>query len=143
MRVAEPAVDLQAAGKLRVAGHARKGVAMFARTSFIEGVERYETLFRDCPESYVLPFVERVVIWKGVLLDPDVAIWMPDAKGGPKMAKPSTATSYSWLVWLKEPARRLFYRIPPCRAILTRPGDYPPVSDHLRAPVDERQRGLL
>ncbi len=123
--------------------HARKGVAMFVRTSFIEGVTRYDELFRDRPESYVFPFVERVVIWKGVLLDPDVPVWMPDAKDGPKMAKPSSATSYSWLVWLKEPAGTLLNRIPPCRAKLTRPGDYPPVPDHLREPVDARQRGLL
>jgi len=123
--------------------HARVGVAVFVRTTFIECSGRYEGLFRDCPESYVFPFVERVAIWKGVLLDPDVAVWKPDAKDGPCMGKPSSATSYSWLVWLKEPSGTVFSRIAPCRKRLTRAGDYPPLPDHLREPVDARQGGLL
>lgn len=114
--------------------HARKGVAVFVRSAFVEGAGRYEALFRDRPESYVFPFVERVVIWKGVLLDPDVSIWRTDARDGPKMQRPSSATAYSWLVWLKEPCAPLFGRIPPCRARLTRAGDYPPVPEHLCPP---------
>ena len=119
--------------------YARRGVAMLVRTSFVEGVDRYRSLFQETPEAFVLPFVERVVMWKGVLLDPDVPIWKPDDKGGGKAEKPTSATSYSWLVWRREDAAHLerttrFVRIPPCRLELTRPGDYPPLPDHLKPP---------
>lgn len=115
---------------------ARRGVAVFVRTAFVEGQGRYEALFRDTPEAMFLPFVERVVIWKGVLLNPDVPIWQV-TKASPDgvMAKPTTATSYAWLVFEhghSGPGRII--RVPPCRAALTRPGDYPPLPDHLKQP---------
>ncbi|PZX19799.1 hypothetical protein LX81_00261 [Palleronia aestuarii] len=114
---------------------AREGVAVFVRTSFVEGAERYRTLFSVRPETFVLPFVERVPIWRGVLLDPDVPVWDAETHA---LRKPSTATSYAWLVWTKDKVvgadRTIFERIPPCRARLTRPGDYPPLPDHLRPP---------
>jgi hypothetical protein len=116
--------------------HARVGVAMFVRTAFVEGAGRYGALFRDTPEAFVLPFVERVVIWRGVLLDPDVPIWTDTGKAGARLAKPTSATSYSWLIWLKDhPGMTQMIRVPPCRRDLTRPGDYPPVPDHLRRPT--------
>lgn len=139
---------------LRALELAEVGVAVLVRTSFDEGAARYEELFRDMPETWALPFVERVVMWQGVLLDPDVPVWRP-AKEDPdastdddaddvvkgKMEKPSSATSYQWLIWLKPcvdvdgVATSFKRRIPPCRKALTRPGDYPPVPEHLRAPV--------
>lgn len=115
---------------------ARRGVAMLTRTAFVEGAERYDTLFRPMPETFVLPFVERVAMWKGVLLDPEIRVW-DTAKGA--MKYPTSATSYAWLVWRKDEHGRLdrdtrFGRLPPCRRDLTRPGDYPPVPAHLRPP---------
>ncbi|MBR9766149.1 MAG: hypothetical protein GYB53_22205 [Rhodobacteraceae bacterium] len=125
--------------------HARVGVAAFVRSSFVEGQERYQELFSVRPEALVMPFVERVALWKGVLLDPDVPIWRekPDHPDGGKLERPTSATSYSWLVWIKPPmwnGRSEHRRIAPCRLRLTRPGDYPPLPDHLRAPETE---GLL
>lgn len=117
---------------LRALDIARVGVAMFVRVAFDEGADRWEKLFRRRSETLAMPFVERVVIWEGVLLDPDIPVW--DAKAG-KLRKPSTATAYQWLVWLhadREPTEKA--RIPPCRARLTRPGDYPPVPAHLLPP---------
>ncbi|MFC4668354.1 hypothetical protein ACFO5X_07305 [Seohaeicola nanhaiensis] len=117
--------------------YARRGVAMFVRSAFVEGADRYRTLFRDRPEAFTLPFVERVVIWKGVLLDPDVPVWhAPKGDKPGEMKKPASATAYSWLIWQSgRNAPTEQHRIPPCRRALTRPGDYPPVPEHLRAPV--------
>jgi len=112
---------------------AEVGVAMFVRTSFIEGQGRYDTLFRDYPEAMVLPFTERVVLWKGILLDPDVPVtrWI-EKRSEWVCEKPTSATSYCWLVWIKgsnQPTE--LHRIAPCRVDLTRPGDYPPLPEHL------------
>jgi hypothetical protein len=123
---------------------ARVGVAVFVRTAFVEGRGRYDGLFRDLPETLFLPFVERVALWRGVLLDPDIPVWRPDPED-PETGEyrlPTSATSYAWLVWLKDPAQpgvTELQRIAPCRRRLTQPGDYPPVPDHLRGP----QGGLL
>lgn len=117
---------------------ARKGVAVFVRTAFVEGQGRYEALFRDRPEAAFMPFVERVVLWKGVLLDPDVAIrrWN-EKEQRHKIEKPTSATSYCWLVFLNgHEGAGVVDRIAPCRHQLTRPGDYPPLPAHLR-PVSE------
>ena len=87
------------------------GIAMLVRTAFLEGGERYETLFSKTPPSEILQFAERVPMFRGRL----------DERG-------STATAYCWLVWryLKRPAPSTeFHWLAPCRARLTRPGDYP------------------
>ena len=89
-----------------------KGVAVIVRTSFLEGVNRYEELYRHNAPSIVAQFSERVPMVKGRLT-----------------ATGSTATSYCWLVWLKDDdsgETRLVW-IPPCRRALERPGDYPNV----------------
>lgn len=87
---------------------ARHGVAILARTVFLESVGRYEGIFRNRPPSKFAQFTERVAMVKG-RLDP----------------KASTATGYAWFVWEKgattEP--RLMW-VPPCRRALERPGDY-------------------
>jgi hypothetical protein len=101
---------------------AEEGVAVLVRTSFLESEGRYD-LFRDCRPWAILQFAERVVMWKGRLMDPNVAIL--NAKTG-KMEKPTTATSYCWIVWRRDflgPTE--FHWIPPGRARLERPGDYP------------------
>ena len=87
---------------------ARKGVAILARTVFLESSGRYNSLFRDRPPTKFAQFVERVPMVKGRL----------DRKA-------STATGYAWLVWEKE-ARghpRLMW-VPPCRKALERDSDY-------------------
>ena len=112
---------------------AKRGVAVFVRTAFVEGQDRYETLFADRPERWVMPFVERVVLWKGVLLDPDVPIRRWNARKNAFVSeKPTTATSYCWLVWRKGfSGLPEMDRIAPCRRRLTRPGGYPPLPESL------------
>lgn len=66
--------------------HAAEGVAVFVRSQWaVEGIGRYEALFRDTPPTLMAFFSERVNLCKGR--------W--DPKGG-------TATAYCWLVWLKD-----------------------------------------
>lgn len=104
---------------------ANAGVALLVRTAFLEGQERFTTLFRPCPPTAVLQFTERVVIWKGRLVDPDVPILHADGQ----VKRPTSATAYAWLVWDKQATRwgeTRFDWIDPCRALLTCPGDYPP-----------------
>jgi hypothetical protein len=88
---------------------ARQGVAILARTVFLESVRRYNAIFRARPPTKVAQFTERVPMVKGRL----------DAKA-------STATGYAWLVWEKDvlcPPRLMW--VPPCRKQLERDGDYP------------------
>lgn len=98
----------------RALATSEEGVAMIVRSAFLEGVGRYDRLFRINPPSHVLQFTERVVMHKGKLAP-----------------KGSTATAYCWLVWrLPEPYNGpLFDWIAPCRKRLERPEDY--VADHL------------
>ena len=95
---------------LRALSVARSGVAILARTVFLESVGRYEAIFRDRPPSKFAQFVERVPMVKGRL----------DAKA-------TTATGYAWLVWEKDAAAepKLMW-VPPCRRNLERAGDYDP-----------------
>jgi hypothetical protein len=95
---------------LRALDGARKGVAILARTVFLESVGRYRAIFRDRPPTKFAQFSERVPMIKGRL----------DKKA-------STATGYAWLVWEKEivaaqPPRLMW--VPPCRKSLERAGDY-------------------
>lgn len=98
------------------------GFAMFVRTSFLEGIGRYQNLFSKNPPAIVAQFSERVVLHKGICRDPNVK-YLDEDTG--KMKKPSTATSYCWMVWIKGhtgPTKLVW--IPPCRKALERPGDY-------------------
>jgi hypothetical protein len=95
---------------LRALESARKGVAVLARSVFLESVGRYQTIFRDIPPTKFAQFSERVPMVKGRL----------DKKA-------STATGYAWLVWETGNERPLFPRlmwVPPCRKKLERAGDY-------------------
>ncbi len=89
---------------------ARRGVAILARTVFLESSGRYNRIFRDQPPSKFAQFVERVPMVKG-RLDKNA----------------STATGYAWLVWENGAAGspRLLW-VPPCRKQLERSSDYPP-----------------
>jgi hypothetical protein len=88
---------------------ARRGVAILARTVFIESVGRYRNLFLSRPPCLFAQFTERVPMVKGRL----------DRKA-------STATGYAWLVWSKEldVQRPGLVWIPPCRKALERHSDY-------------------
>lgn len=85
-----------------------QGVAVIVRSAFLEGVGRYNGLFRLRPPSHVLQFTERVVMHKGTL-----------------SATGSTATAYCWLVWRRmHEGPTEFGWIAPCRKRLERAEDY-------------------
>lgn len=85
----------------------RCGYALLTRIAFLEGVERYETVFRNNPPSIVAQYAERVPMVEG-RYDPDA----------------STATAYCWLVWLRKAwGPPTLQWIPPCRKQLQRTGD--------------------
>jgi hypothetical protein len=89
---------------------ARRGVAVLVRSAFLEGIGRYNSLFKESAPAIIAQFVERVVMVKGRL----------DPVG-------STATSYCWLVWFQPPhVSRVSqtHWIPPCRKQLEREDDY-------------------
>lgn len=88
---------------------ARLGVAILARTVFLESVGRYTGLFQKSPPTTFAQFSERVPMIKG-RLDP----------------KATTATGYAWFVWEhSQPAQTKLVWIPPCRRRLEKLGDYP------------------
>jgi hypothetical protein len=103
---------------------AEHGVAVLVRSSFEEGIDRYEKLFRQFPPTVMGVFTERVIMHKGVLRDPS-KLYLDEKTG--EMKRPSTATSYKWMVWIEGMAPRPQIWIPPCRRQLERPGDYPNV----------------
>lgn len=91
------------------------GVAIFVRLAFVEGIGRYNNLFRPHPPSIIAQFTERVPILRG-RLDKDA----------------SSATAYCWIVWRKNQLhpqlqagqRTIFQWIQPCRRKLERNADY-------------------
>jgi hypothetical protein len=85
------------------------GCAMLVRSAFLEGVGRYERLFKTRPPSSVLQFSERVVMHKGRLA--------PEG---------STATAYCWLVWEHDCTQTALEWIPPSRKRLEKTEDYAP-----------------
>ncbi|HEX3665766.1 MAG TPA: hypothetical protein VHU23_11095 [Rhizomicrobium sp.] len=87
---------------------ARHGVAILARTVFLESVGRYNRIFLSSPPTKFAQFVERVPMVKGRL----------DGKA-------TTATGYAWLVWEKasRSSPQLVW-VPPCRRTLERKADY-------------------
>jgi hypothetical protein len=95
---------------LRALRIARNGVAILARTVFIESVGRYRNLFERTPPTKFAQFTERVPMIKGRL----------DRKA-------TTATGYAWLVWEKDSNNNTHPRlmwVPPCRKQLERDADY-------------------
>ena len=88
---------------------ASTGVAILARTVFLESVGRYDRLSDLNPPTHFAQFSERVPMVKGRL----------DKKA-------STATSYAWFVWKKNfkfNSPKLIW-IPPCRKSLEKEEDY-------------------
>lgn len=86
----------------------RVGVAILARTVFLESAGRYNAIFSKTPPTKFAQFVERVPMVKGRL----------DSKA-------STATGYAWFVWekLSDLTPRLVW-VPPCRKALEKKDDY-------------------
>lgn len=107
--VTNPPFRLSQEFVIRALSVAREGVAILARTVFIESSGRYRALFENTPPTKFAQFCERVPMVKGRL----------DRKA-------STATGYAWLVWEKAttvPFPRLMW-VPPCRKALERDTDY-------------------
>lgn len=93
---------------LRALVVARRGVAILARTVFLESSGRYNAIFANTPPAAFAQFVERVPMVKGRL----------DQKA-------STATGYAWLIWDKQhDGPPLLKWVPPCRKALERADDY-------------------
>ncbi len=86
---------------------AKIGVAMLVRTSFLEGVGRFDKLFSKKPPAYVYQFTERVPMHKGRIVE-----------------NGSTATAYCWIVWVHGLTDTRMRWIAPCRRQLEQPGDY-------------------
>lgn len=63
---------------------ASKGVALFLRLAFLEGVERYERIYNVVPPTRVYVFSRRQTLYPA---------------GMPKKGKGTTA--YAWFVWLR------------------------------------------
>lgn len=107
--IANPPFRLAQQFILKALVNSRDGVAMFVRTSFLEGIRRHNELFSEHPPYIIFQFTERVPLFKGRV----------DPRG-------SSATSYCWIVWKNtiENTSTKFDWIPPCRKRLEREGDY-------------------
>jgi predicted RNA methylase len=106
--ITNPPFRLAEAFVLKALEVSKVGVAILARTVFIESIGRYERLFNVQRPSKFAQFAERVPMVKG-RLDP----------------KASTATGYAWIIWEKQTSS--FCQtvwIPPCRKQLEHPSDY-------------------
>jgi hypothetical protein len=90
---------------LTAIARAKVGAAMLVRNGFLEGGARYKKLYFPRRPHFAFQFVERLPMVKG-RCDPNA----------------STATSYTWLVWLKgeRPRDTILDWIPPCRSKLER-----------------------
>jgi hypothetical protein len=80
--VTNPPFNLAVEFAERALSEAQIGVALLLRTSWMEGAERYERLFRLQPPRIIAPYCERVPMVAGR--------WDPKA---------SSTTSYAWFVW--------------------------------------------
>lgn len=105
--ITNPPFNLAHAFISKALHEARVGCAFLVRTNFLEGVNRYDSLWNRQPPTFVAQFAERVPMVKG-RCDPDA----------------STMTSYCWIGWMRGAARQPFEWIPPCRAALERHDDY-------------------
>lgn len=129
--VANPPFNLAEAFIAVARDRARVGCAMLVRCAFIEGEGRYERLFSKRPPDFELHFVERVVMLKGRLIRAGAIDPFAEKPG----TKASTATAYTWLVWLADGDGDTRARwIAPCRRRLERPGDYPVYATAVAAP---------
>lgn len=80
--ITNPPFNLAVEFAERALTEASAGVALLLRTSWMEGAERYNRLFRDRPPRVIAQYCERVPMIAGR--------WDPAA---------ASATSYAWFVW--------------------------------------------
>ncbi len=108
--ITNPPFNLAADFLRRARETSRQGAALLLRIAFLEGGERYSTIFRDQRPALVLQFAERLPMFRERI----------DPRG-------STATAYAWFVWRfdRPAARTELDWIAPSRARLERDGDYP------------------
>lgn len=101
----------------------RHGVAILARTVFLESVGRYSRIFSEQPPAKFAQFAERVPMFRGRL----------DRHG-------STATGYAWFIWEhgNQQKPELVW-IPPCRKQLERDFDYPVTMNDYQKPSRQLQ----
>lgn len=81
-------------------------VAMLVRSAWLEGGDRFRTIFNPHPPTMIAQFCERVPMVKGR--------WDPGA---------TTATSYAWVVWAHLAQTRFMWIPPGQRKTLTRDDD--------------------
>ena len=107
--ITNPPFNLAEEFVIKALSMTRKLVAVFARTQFMEGIGRYERLFKPNPPTIIAQFTERVPIVKGRL-----------------SATASTATSYAWFVWRtdQDNDQTQLVWIPPSRRIFEKNADY-------------------
>tara|TARA_R110002074_G_scaffold143003_1_gene289722 strand:+ start:244 stop:990 length:747 start_codon:yes stop_codon:yes gene_type:complete len=118
------------------------GVALFVRSAFLEGEERYRKTWSKNPPDLILQFSTRVVIHKGVMRQAGERYWDAGADNGKdkpkgKWRNASSATSYCWLIWMPKQIQMqpsfvhgtLFHWIGPRRPEFEREGDYAPLGD--------------
>jgi len=105
--ITNPPFRLAAQFIARALDTSRTGCAVIVRSAFLEGIDRYETLYKSTPPTRFMQFAERVPMVKGKI-DPDVA----------------SATAYCWLIWEKDKPRQPLEWIPPSRKRLERAEDY-------------------
>lgn len=88
---------------------AKQGVAIFIRTNWLEGVDRYDRLFSNNPPSRICQYVSRVPIVRG-RLDKTAATAMP----------------YAWFLWEHgvDSGPPIVEWIPHCRKEFEREEDY-------------------
>jgi hypothetical protein len=129
--VTNPPFNLAVPFTLKALSVATKGVAMLARSNWIETVNRYDVLFKPHPPTFIMPFCERVPMVKGCY-DPGAG----------------TATSYSWYVWHK-PATLTDTRVrwikPGRKTALFRESDlrFAPPKEQWPSEVRKRQKKAL
>ncbi len=107
--ITNPPFNLAVDFAQRALREAKVGVALLLRTSWIEGGERYERLFRDRPPRFVAQYCERVPMVAG-RYDPAASV----------------ATSYAWFVWHEADFRketRLLWIAPGAKARHLRDSD--------------------
>jgi hypothetical protein len=117
---------------------ARMGVALLCRTTFMETNGRYQALWAGAqPLTVLCPFIERLPMTIGP--------WSPyhiDPKTG-ELEKTSTATSYSWFVFLKGEAPRAPRPVPPGSCVrLTRPDDFQKYAHLVELPLLANQERI-
>lgn len=120
----------------------RIGVACIQRIAFIEGGDRYGSLWSRTPPARVLQFVERIGMFRGRCLPVGADDWDNlNDDGTPRKA--ATATAYAWIIWLHGDDDTRLRWIAPCRRLLERPGDYPDHEARLHAMRSDANPGPL